>query len=533
MPPQRSRSKEDPFADAVHSPSTSTLLREPLLRGSAQRVSVRVTGLSASKDRLPKEPDLTSQNSTNSSPEQAGRAAPPTPWQLIMRMPREVYVVFLVDFLNSYRTFGFRSVQYQYLTNEFALSDMETGQLLGIQAWLLVIFGFLGAMMVDAFGVRRTALVALFVAAISRGMLTFGTSRQSMVIAIIGLSPFGEAVLSTGIYTVALKKLTTPETRSVAFGVQYGIFNLAGALADIAADFLRKSDFLLPKWIPYPEYVGGAVWSGLRLHVFVTWIAVLLAIGVAFFFLHDAVVVPLDVPISPFAYATGGGAAPSSPPSMTAEELREIRDNATVKQRERGYVVASIDRSKPKPPPPSMGPSPILGRANLKAMQQAASPRTWMKAAATGGGRALENTRDLCRLAAFWRALWLSVCLLFLSKQWGDLDQLLPPFLERHYGVNSPIYASASTRAKHAHLSRPQTTAQTHSHLHSLSPRSPLHQHVGLYDRAHHRRRPHLPLRCLLRDAPWLVVPSALAPMARVRSLTKRGHLLGLLDVCW
>ena len=101
---------------------------------------------------------------------------------MLERLPREVWIVLAIDFLNSYRSFGFRSVQYQYLTkcvrpapmamaslavtpqlhrftcmrSEFALTDLETGQLLGIQAWLLVIFGFLGAMMVDVFGVRRT-----------------------------------------------------------------------------------------------------------------------------------------------------------------------------------------------------------------------------------------------------------------------------------------------------------------------------------------------------------------------------------------
>ena len=55
---------------------------------------------------------------------------------------------------------------------------------------------------------------------VSRAVLTFGRSRDALLLALIGLSPFGEAVLSTGIYTVALKKLTTPATRGFAFGVQ-------------------------------------------------------------------------------------------------------------------------------------------------------------------------------------------------------------------------------------------------------------------------------------------------------------------------
>ena len=309
-----------------------------------------------------------------------------------------------------------------------------------MQAWLLVIFGMVGAMLVDSFGVRLTALCALTVAAVSRGMLTFARSRQTMLIALLGLSPFGEAVLSTGIYTVALKKLTTPETRSFAFGVQYGIFNFAGALSDIAADFLRQQDFKLPSWMPH-EILGGQYWSGLRMHVFVTWLAVLGAIAVAVPLLHDSVVIPLNTPVSPFAYASrANGTAPSSPPMLTKEEMVELRDNATPKQRQRGYVIAPIPRGKPKPPPPSMAPSPIFGRANLEALQKATNPVSWLAAAGGASQRVIANTRALCELRAFWRALWLSLCLLFLSKQWGDMDQLLPPFLERHYGVGSPIY---------------------------------------------------------------------------------------------
>ena len=77
----------------------------------------------------------------------------------------------LIDFLNSYRSFGFRSVQYQYMVNEFGLSDVETAYWLGVQSWLLVIFGMLGAVLVDAYGVRRTALASLSVAVVRRAML--------------------------------------------------------------------------------------------------------------------------------------------------------------------------------------------------------------------------------------------------------------------------------------------------------------------------------------------------------------------------
>ena len=119
---------------------------------------------------------------------------------------------------------------------------------------------------------RRTAIASLSVAVVSRAVLTFGRSREALLLALVGLSPFGEAVLSTGIYTVALKKLTTPATRGFAFGVQYGIFNFAGALADVAADLLRTHDFEVPRWLA--PLAGGAAWSGLRVHLLGTWLRV-------------------------------------------------------------------------------------------------------------------------------------------------------------------------------------------------------------------------------------------------------------------
>ena len=273
MPPKPSQPPDPPapmrlnFGTGNASPRAAALLRVPMLSGSNQHGAVRVHETSSKKKK-----HLSA-------------------WAVIKMLPKEVYIVLLIDLLNSYRSFGFRSVQYIYLVNEFGVSDLDAGKLLGVQAWLMVVFGMLGAMLVDSWGVRNTAITALSVAAVSRGLLAFGQERNTMVFALIALAPFGEAVLSTGIYTVALKKLTTPTTRGLAFSVQYGVFNLAGALADVAADTLRKTDIMLPRWLPW---LGGTYWSGLRVHVFFTWLAVLAALAVSVACLYDTVLVPLD-----------------------------------------------------------------------------------------------------------------------------------------------------------------------------------------------------------------------------------------------
>mmetsp|Transcript_28874 Transcript_28874/g.90304 ORF Transcript_28874/g.90304 Transcript_28874/m.90304 type:complete len:94 (-) Transcript_28874:1740-2021(-) len=89
-------------ANSVRSPTSSALLREPLLKSSGSKVTLRIAS-SSSQSKLPKIDD-------------EERAAAKSFVQQLRQLPNEVYVVLLVDFLNSYRSFGFRAVQYQYLT---------------------------------------------------------------------------------------------------------------------------------------------------------------------------------------------------------------------------------------------------------------------------------------------------------------------------------------------------------------------------------------------------------------------------------
>ena len=54
------------------------------------------------------------------------------------------------------------------------------------------------------------------IAGVARGIVTLCQSKSALLVALIGLTPFGEALLSTGLYMVALKQLTTAETRRCA-----------------------------------------------------------------------------------------------------------------------------------------------------------------------------------------------------------------------------------------------------------------------------------------------------------------------------
>lgn len=112
---------------------------------------------------------------------------------------------------------------------------------LGIKAFVDIGFGLAGSLLVDRIGVRRVSLIALGVAIFGRTLLAFGRTMATLYAALFVLSPCGDALLSVGLYRVALKKLTTPKTRPLAFGFSYAVSNLAGACVALVVDWMRRS----------------------------------------------------------------------------------------------------------------------------------------------------------------------------------------------------------------------------------------------------------------------------------------------------
>ena len=206
---------------------------------------------------------------------------------LLASLPSQVFVVLLLELLNSYRSFGLRFVKYQLITNEYGLSDLEAGALLGVAGNVQMAFLILGSVVIDLFGVRRTAIFSLSCAVVSRALIVFGRSRAALLTSLLVRSALGEQLLSVGLYKVALKKLTPPRARPLVFAVQYATFNLAGALCDVYIDHARTQP---------DEVYFGQVFTGLRRFLFTTWLAILAALAIAVLYLHDQTVIDPDDP---------------------------------------------------------------------------------------------------------------------------------------------------------------------------------------------------------------------------------------------
>ncbi len=51
-------------------------------------------------------------------------------------LPHQAFLILFLEFLNSFRSFGLRFVLYNYITNEFGISDGRAGVLLGVKGFV-------------------------------------------------------------------------------------------------------------------------------------------------------------------------------------------------------------------------------------------------------------------------------------------------------------------------------------------------------------------------------------------------------------
>ena len=170
-------------------------------------------------------------------------------------------------------------------------------------------------------------MTAMTVSIVGRTLLAFGRSKGALYSALFFFSPCGDALLSVGLYKVALKKLSTPLTRPLAFALSYASYNLAGAIADLLVDKMRKFNDINVDTLPL-----SGVYTPLRQFVVVTWVVVLVTWLIVYFFLFDWTVIDASDPDGGDEVASGilregtqeDGESQTCKPMIKAHVLRRI-----------------------------------------------------------------------------------------------------------------------------------------------------------------------------------------------------------------
>ena len=335
----------------------------------------------------------------------------------------QLFVVLALEFLNSFRDEGLSTVFYNYATNEFNLSDSQAGTVLAVKGLLDCVFGLAGSILVDLIGVRRTTIYALSVAVVGRSLLSFGRSHGALYSAAFLFSPAGEALLGIGLYKVALKKLTTPRSRTIAFSVSYAVVNFAGGCADLIVSAMRT-------WGADTVW-GDAVFTPTRKFAIVTLLAVTASLVVAVCFLEDLTVADVvdpedDVPIpvdavdakAMFPCASNGNfrykvfKTDLSP----ARVGRDVQSDAAANEGVRLDLDEFISENE----------HPTIGTASSLLAEI---------------GRVGRHLIELFWLPQMWRVLVFGLVSFPVCIQWNASTIVLMPYLERLHGESVPIYA--------------------------------------------------------------------------------------------
>ena len=136
-----------------------------------------------------------------------------------LNLPIECFVILLIELINTLRSVAGGTSQYQFLINsEYAMDELEVSTFMSSVSLWHSLVGLITAPLVDTCGVRRIALLGLSLASLKQFVMATSASRSALLILFVP----GDELLAVAVYSIALKQLTTPATRPIAFAVQIG-----------------------------------------------------------------------------------------------------------------------------------------------------------------------------------------------------------------------------------------------------------------------------------------------------------------------
>jgi len=152
--------------------------------------------------------------------------------------PRELWLVYVLKFLESYGYFSISMLLILYLSDEFGLSDVQAGTIYGLFGLSSGVISFFSGFVVDSLGVRMSLITGFTILTTAR--LLLATTKSLVVVKLVLFilmpigSSFGIPVLSMGI-----KRYTTSRNRGFAFGMFYVVMNVAALCSGLIIDLME------------------------------------------------------------------------------------------------------------------------------------------------------------------------------------------------------------------------------------------------------------------------------------------------------
>lgn len=189
--------------------------------------------------------------------------------------PRELWLVFVVKFLESVAYFAVYNLLNVALTEDWGYGDELAGTVTGTWLTVVSLLSFLSGFVADSLGIRR-ALVTSILSCLAGRVLMAGASTPEVALAGLAISTWGVASMLPTM-TAAVRRYTRSETVSFGFSFFYVTMNLGAFVAPITIGSLRRV-FPTGTVLDLP-LVGAVQASSSRLMFAVAAVTTLLALG--------------------------------------------------------------------------------------------------------------------------------------------------------------------------------------------------------------------------------------------------------------
>jgi MFS family permease len=158
----------------------------------------------------------------------------------LVHAPRALWAVNLLSFLEGFVYFGMVIYLHMYFNQYGGLSDPKAGLMVGFLTWGITISMLFFGGRADAWGLRKTFIIALGIMLAGRTLLAItpalGLRNGGFLTPFTLVAAGGITLIMTGYGMcypagyAAIRKFTTPATASMGFAMLYAVMNLGGWL---------------------------------------------------------------------------------------------------------------------------------------------------------------------------------------------------------------------------------------------------------------------------------------------------------------
>lgn len=152
--------------------------------------------------------------------------------------PRELWLVYLVKFLESVAYFAIYNLLNVALTEDYGFGDEAAGTITGSWLTAVSVLMFFSGFVADSLGIRR-ALLTSVLSCLGGRVLMAVASTPSVALAGLAVSTWGVASMMPTM-TAAVRRYTTPSTVPFGFSFFYVVMNVGAFVAPLTIGALRR-----------------------------------------------------------------------------------------------------------------------------------------------------------------------------------------------------------------------------------------------------------------------------------------------------